>query len=658
MENGGTRDTTTGDVRNGDAGGAPGKKGGEFDFSSVELNSSMVKVPDGKNKTESCPSEDKDDKNTVDVVIAVVQEDSTACSCCPPFCRHKIPTDWKPEVRALLKLAWPTVLTYLLMMLMSMVSIIFCGQLGDAQLGAAAIAQSIVSIMGICIGLGVSTACDTLFSQTFGSKNKKRVGIYLQQSLVIMGLLVFPVWGLLLNAEYFLYNFGIEAIVIKLAGTYIKCLLAGIPAGYLFTIVAKYLQNQSIVLPILVIAAITNVINVLLHYILVFPARLGVSGAAIAQVLSQWIMALTLISYILYKKLHLPTWPGWTMMCFKDWGHFGRLGVAGLFMVSIEWWALELGTMLSGALGELQLSSQAILYQLSAMAFMWPLGFSLAASVRVGNALGACDKNSAKTTSKVAMICTWMCAAGVAISFLCLKSVVARAFTSDQKVVDMVSSALPLVAVFHFFDSSAACCGGILRGCGRQRLGAFLDALGYYFLGLPLGISLMFIVHMGIHGLWWGYAAASILQAVIFLIAVIRTNWDRQEHKAQVRSSMVKKDKYKAVHNPDGKKSSKKLVINMTYNPMNGEVNNKETVEEDEVDLLKDGEDDQQSSASEPFHLSANVLIRRVALVVIAIGLFIFGLIGSQIMTVPYDELLLASTTAPNISASSITAHF
>lgn len=42
--------------------------------------------------------------------------------------------------------------------------------------------------------------------------------------------------------------------------------------------------------------------------------------------------------------------------------------------------------------------------------------------------------------------------------------------------------------------------GGILRGSGNQKVGAIINAIGYYVLGLPIGISLMFAANLGVIG--------------------------------------------------------------------------------------------------------------------------------------------------------------
>ena len=42
--------------------------------------------------------------------------------------------------------------------------------------------------------------------------------------------------------------------------------------------------------------------------------------------------------------------------------------------------------------------------------------------------------------------------------------------------------------------------GGVVRGAGKQKVGALCNLVGHYFIGFPIGVSLMFAADMGIVG--------------------------------------------------------------------------------------------------------------------------------------------------------------
>ena len=38
---------------------------------------------------------------------------------------------------------------------------------------------------------------------------------------------------------------------------------------------------------------------------------------------------------------------------------------------------------------------------------------------------------------------------------------------------------------------------GIARGCGWQKIGAVVNLASFYFIGIPLGVVLAFVLHLG-----------------------------------------------------------------------------------------------------------------------------------------------------------------
>ena len=99
----------------------------------------------------------------------------------------------------------------------------------------------------------------------------------------------------------------------------------------------------------------------------------------------------------------------------------------------------------------------------------------------------------------------------------------------------LASSIFPLAAAFQVFDGIAAVNGGVLRGCGRQVLGAANNFAAYYLVGLPLGAVLAFVADLSLIGLWLGLAVALICAAAISTVIVLRTRWKEQVEFALLR---------------------------------------------------------------------------------------------------------------------------
>jgi MATE family multidrug resistance protein len=54
--------------------------------------------------------------------------------------------------------------------------------------------------------------------------------------------------------------------------------------------------------------------------------------------------------------------------------------------------------------------------------------------------------------------------------------------------------------------------GGVLRGSGRQYIGAVVNFIAYYVIGIPIGAVLGLKTNLGVIGLWSGMAIGNALQ--------------------------------------------------------------------------------------------------------------------------------------------------
>ncbi|XP_077402356.1 multidrug and toxin extrusion protein 1 [Vanacampus margaritifer] len=447
-----------------------------------------------------------------------------------------LPLVYREELIEVLRLTGPLLLFNILNFLLPLVTSIFCGHIGNAELAGYALASATINVSTMVIVQGLTLACDTLISQTYGSKNLKRVGVILQRSSLILLLFCLPCWAVLINAHHLLLFMHQDHQVARIAQLYMMAFLPAVPAMFMHQLQVAYLQNQGIILPQMYTAALANLFNLGANYILIISLQLGVVGSAVANSLAQVSICLLLYAYVRWKKLHVPTWGGWSSECLQDWGSFVKLAVPSIFMVCFEWWIWEIGGFLAGVLGEVDLAAQHVMVEISAITYMFPLGIHTAACVRVGNALGAGDIARAILSCKVALVLTGLLAVLQGTVIVSSKSILGYVFTSDENIAVMVSENLTIYTFLQFFDSLLCVCSGILVGCGMQKIAAASNLVSYYCIGLPIGVALMFAARLRIFGLWLGLLTCVCLEACFFLVLIFKLNWKKVTKEAEERA--------------------------------------------------------------------------------------------------------------------------
>ncbi|XP_049632850.1 multidrug and toxin extrusion protein 2-like [Suncus etruscus] len=457
--------------------------------------------------------------------------------CCPAL-RRMAPVGFGTEAWKLFVLSGPLFLFQVLNFMIFVVSSVFCGRLGTVELASVTLSVAIVNVCGVSVGFGLSSACDTLMSQSFGSPNKKFVGVILQRGVLILLLCCFPCWALFINTEQILLLFRQDPNVSRLSQDYVLIFIPALPAIFLYGLLAKYLQNQGIIWPQVLSGILGNCVNGLANYVLVSMLSLGIRGSAYANTISQFVQMIFLFLYIVLKKLYLETWAGWSSQCLQDWGPFFSLAIPSMLMMCVEWWAYEIGSFLMGLLSVMDLSAQAIIYEVSTMVYMIPMGLSIAVCVRVGTSLGAADSVQAKRSAVSGVLCTVGTSLVVGVLLSALKNNLGYIFTNDEEVIRLVEEALPVYTIFQLFEALCCVFGGVLRGTGKQAFGAIVNTIMYYVIALPLGIVLAFVVRIRIMGLWLGLLVSGILGVAAFVVYIARLNWKLSAEEAQRRAGL------------------------------------------------------------------------------------------------------------------------
>jgi multidrug resistance protein, MATE family len=448
--------------------------------------------------------------------------------------------DLRHEFRPMFSLAAPVVVAELGWMTMGMVDTLMVGRLSPEAIGAVGIGSSLFLAIGI-FAMGLLLGLDPLVAQAFGARRLDECHIWLVHGIAVALALTAPVMGVLWYLTAAVERWGLHPAVLELTRPYLSAVTWSVPPLLLYAALRRYLQGMGIVRPVMIALVLANVMNVCANWVLVFghlgaPA-LGVEGAAWATVASRTVMAGVLLSVIIYRERTVAD-PGLPRRSGEaaeaglfhtplrvEWARTRRLvalGFPAAMQVTLEVGVFAAATALAGRLAPAALAAHQIALHFAGFTFMIPLGVASAGAVRVGHAVGRRDWAGVRRSGWTALLFGagfMMCAAVVFISF---PRLLIGAFTRDEGVLTIGASLLLVAAVFQLFDGLQGVATGVLRGFGDTRSPMLWNLAGHWFIGLPLGYVLAFVIGFGVVGLWWGLSTGLIICGVALVIVWMR----------------------------------------------------------------------------------------------------------------------------------------
>ncbi|RVX08436.1 Protein detoxification 40 [Vitis vinifera] len=350
------------------------------------------------------------------------------------------------ELKLLFYLAGPAVLVYMIGYVMSMATQIFVGHLGNLELAAASLGNNGIQIFAYGLLLGMGSAVETLCGQAYGAKKFDMLGIYLQKSTVLLTITGNRISSCHLRLRPHSSNL---CICCKLSHTEVptspkhsgpkRIHISRNTAGALAVELAGRVQDGA-----------------------------GVLGSSLVLSLSGWVVVVGQFLYILKSERCKYTWGGFSVKAFSGLPGFFKLSAASALMLCLETWYFEVLVLLAGLLDhpELALDSLSIcamngrpfnLWRVKGnigegmtilgWVYMVSVGFNAAASVRVGNELGAGHPKSAAFSVLVVTLTSFLISVVAAVAVLVLRNVISYAFTGGEAVAQAVSDLCPLLAI-------------------------------------------------------------------------------------------------------------------------------------------------------------------------------------------------------------------
>lgn len=443
---------------------------------------------------------------------------------------------WRAEARATLALAWPLALTNLSQHALALTDAIVLGWLSTEALAAATLGANLYWAV-MAAPLGTALAATPLLAQARGAgrlpggagrgwvrQMRRGARSALWASLVMLVPALLVLWF----AEAVLLAAGQEPHLAALAGEYVRALMWGLLPFCGFVVLRGFLAAMERPAPALWIAAGAIGVNAVLSIGLVFGGfgwdGLGVVGAGIASSLANALMVVGLL-VLVARDRQLGRFRLLGRFWRPDWRKLRevmRLGLPISGTMLLEIGVFSAAAIATGWFGAAAVAAHAVALQVAATTFMVPMGIGQAATTRVGLFAGAGRPRAAARAGWVAVGLGAGFMAAMALLLILGGGAIARGFLGGgdplaAEAAALGATLLTIAGVFQLADGVQAVAAGALRGLKDTRVPMLLAALGYWGIGMPVGLFLAAWVGLGPVGLWIGLAAGLGGVAVLML---------------------------------------------------------------------------------------------------------------------------------------------
>lgn len=440
------------------------------------------------------------------------------------------------EVQALGKIAGPIVLTTLLIHSRSIISMLFLGRLGKAELAGGSLAIAFGNVTGSSILRGLSMGMDPICCQAYGAKRWSVLSQTYQKTLCLLLLVSIAISVLWLNVGPVFQFLGQDPDITKVAKIYLVFSIPELLAQAHLHPIRIFLRTQGLTAPLTIAATFSAVLHLPLNYFLAAHLKLGVKAIALAIAFNTLNLNLGLIIYLLVSKKSLKPWRGASFTsAFRGWGPMLSFALPSAVSVCLEWWWYEIMLFLCGLLTNPQasLAAMGILIQTTGVLYVVPISISGGLTTRVGHALGAGQPSRAQSTAIIGLIVAFAYGLAAFIFTTVVKSVWGKLYTDESQILDLVSTALPVVGLCEIGNSPQTAACGVLTGTARPKLGARINLCAFYLVGLPVAILGTFVYKLGFLGLLFGLLSAQISCLFMMAYALLRTDWGHQSKRAE-----------------------------------------------------------------------------------------------------------------------------
>jgi MATE family, multidrug efflux pump len=434
---------------------------------------------------------------------------------------------WRSELLETVKLAWPIALTQLGQIAMMTTDLALIGRLGEGAVAAVALTHLIL-FCGFVLGMGPVSAVAALAAQAYGAREPRLVRRSLRMGLWAAVLMGVPINLAQLWGEDLLVASGQSPETAALAARYLLGITWSIIPAWCFIAIRNFMGAVNRPEPGLWITLVAIPVNALLAYALIYGRfglpKLDLLGAGMGTTIVNVGMCAVAI-WICYARRPFKKFHVLGRFWRADWRLLGQLLLIGLpisigFM--LEWGLFSSAAILVGWIGTSALAAHQIALQVASILFMVPFGISLAATVRVGHAVGRRDPVASRRAGFTAILLGGACMTVITLATVAYRKEIPHLFlggdgAADADTARLAGMLLAIGATFFVSDALQGIAAGALRGLNDTRVPMLFAAVSFWVVGFTGAYGLAFPGGLDAIGIWIGFSIAVSVYATLLV---------------------------------------------------------------------------------------------------------------------------------------------
>lgn len=435
--------------------------------------------------------------------------------------------------KSLFQIALPVTLQSLLQSSFSVVDQLMIGQLGSVSIAGIGLGGKFAGLFSVLVS-AVAAVAGIMIAQHLGKKDLRQVGRSFYLNLII-ALIIAVVFGTAAIGlpEKILSLYTKDQPTIEMASVYLRIYALGFLPAAVTTILSTLLRCMDAAVQPLYASIAAAVVNSGLNYILIFgklgfPA-MGTRGAALATVISQVCgCAITLIMFWRMRAKRRWNLPFSLQMDRSRWKHYA--GILAPILVCEFFWSLGENVYASiyGHIGTQACAAMTLTNPIQALTIGALSGVAQASGIMVGKSLGAGEYQRARQESKKLILCGFFGSLVLSASILIFAGYYVKIFQVEDSVRLMTINILMVYAVISPVKvQNMILGGGILRSGGRTEYVMYVDLIGTWIFGVPLGALSAFVLHQPIHIVYLMLSLEECVRLLISLAIFRRNSWMR-----------------------------------------------------------------------------------------------------------------------------------